>query len=324
MSEKTDALRKQDSVDLPPDISRSEFDGMLTIMRGMGSTMTARGDSLPSELAYAVSIVALRLGLEPTLGHVLILGSKPYITVGGLLYNANQRDEFDGLEARPATPEERVSFYSPGEPPPDEHLWRCEVRIKDRSLPAVAWGRAMVATHRIGERASRDNRFSPSQAWSIEMAAARSIGRALRRAFCISSPTYEEMVTSPEEQQTGVIEVNADPVDEPKSVRPKAAAVRPEAPEPEVAVVVEEPPVVEPEPEPKPAKRRPRRSKAEIEADKAYAESMNVSEEEARTAREEAYERRDAVEADMKKEPKAVEPVQDEPVQDDIDWDAFS
>jgi len=186
----------------------------------------------------------------------------------------------------------------------------------------------MAATHRIGERASGSNRFSPSQAWSIEMAEARSIGRALRRAFCISAPTYEEMVTSQQEQHTGVIEVEAETVDEPKSVRPKAAAVRPEAPAVEVewrddaAVSVEIPsPAEDPrvsEPEPEPTKRRPRRSKAEIEADKAYAESMNVSEDEARAARE------SSVDAEQPARTVKVDTQPAEPVQDDIDWDAFA
>ena len=208
--------RKQDSIDLPPEVQREAFDGMLTILRGMGTTMTQRGEPRNPEIAYAMAILACKLDLEPTMGHVLMLGSKPYVTVAGLLHNANKRPDYDGYEARPATKEEREQYYSPSEDPGDEHLWRCAVHVKNRKLPTVAYGRCKVATHGIDERAGGGNRFTPAQQWSVEMAENRAIGRALRRCFSIGAPVYEEMVREVVDITPEPVEVKDEPTTAPK------------------------------------------------------------------------------------------------------------
>lgn len=195
---------RKDTVELPPEVEREAFTGMLTILRGMGTNMTQRGEPLSQEVAYAMAIMACKLGLEPVMGHVLLLGNKPYVTVAGLLHNANKRSDFDGYEARPATAEERKEYYAPAAAPKDEHLWRCAVWMKERKYPTVAYGRCKVATHGIDERAGGSNRFTPSQQWSVEMAENRAIGRALRRAIHIGEASYEEMLIGPND--TGAVD----------------------------------------------------------------------------------------------------------------------
>ena len=141
------------------------------------------GGTLSSKIQYQMAKLSVAYGLDPFLGELVCLGDKPYPTVAAIQRKANEDPRFDGEECRPATPEERIAYYFPVEPPPDEYLWRCSVWVKDKSRPFVGWGRASKANVKM----------STMQLWLPEMAQKRSRGRTYRLAFNIGIPTIEEM-----------------------------------------------------------------------------------------------------------------------------------
>lgn len=138
---------------------------------------------LPTKMAYQLAKLSVAYGLDPFLKELVILGDSVYPTVAALQRKANEDENFDGEICRPTTEEERVAFYHPLPPPNDEYLWRCEVLMKNRKLPFVAWGRASASNVKM----------STMQIWLPEMAQKRARGRAYRLAKNIAIPVIEEM-----------------------------------------------------------------------------------------------------------------------------------
>lgn len=112
--------------------------------------------------AHAVVAVAERYGLDPVLGHILILpkSNRPYITLGGYEHIAHRSGKLDGIEVVDG-------------PRRDGAEWTAKVAVyrKDMSRAFTFPGRAEL---------DRDN--------GPEMALARAERRALRRAFAITLP----------------------------------------------------------------------------------------------------------------------------------------
>jgi hypothetical protein len=192
------------------------------------------GPDLSRQQALTVATMAVRLGLDPTLQHLMFMGNKVYITLPGLLAMANNHPEYDGMHFRPCTKQEREDFYHPREDPSDEHLWVAMVYRKDRGHPSIGYGRAAVASVKLGVRASSSNRFSPADQWSQEMAQARARARALRGAFANSAlpASYEEVQAEVDMER---YEKKYDP-DKPSAVEPYAPATQ----EPELAEIIED------------------------------------------------------------------------------------
>ena len=200
-----DLVRKnEDSIALPPEISREAFRGMLTMLRGRFKKWWAGGEAPTESEVFGYAITAVQLGLNPMLDHLRPLGDNLYVTAKGILHRANASPEYDGCDVRPCTAEERLAYYSPSPPPDDEHLWVCDVYCKGRSRAVRNWGRAKVAKIPLGVRASRDNRFSPDQQWAIEMAMKRAKARAHADAFSFGSVSYEEVAGGPDARDLDV------------------------------------------------------------------------------------------------------------------------
>jgi len=114
--------------------------------------------------AHAVVAVAERYGLDPVLGHILILpkSNRPYITRDGYLHIAHRSGKFDGEEVTDGPRRDRT-----------ENEWTATVAIyrKDMSRPIAFPGRAGL---------SLEN--------GPEMALARAERRSLKRAFDVTLP----------------------------------------------------------------------------------------------------------------------------------------
>lgn len=114
--------------------------------------------------AHAVVAVAERYGLDPVLGHIVILpkSSRPYITRDGYNHIAVASRQLDGIEVIDGPRRDQ-----------QEREWVCKVAVyrKDMSRPFTYPGRAAL---------SLDN--------GPEMAIARAERRALKRAFNVTLP----------------------------------------------------------------------------------------------------------------------------------------
>lgn len=114
--------------------------------------------------AHAVVLVAERYGLDPLLGHVMIIpkSQRPYITRDGYLHIAHSSGAFDGMAVTDGPRRD-----------PQEREWTAKVAVyrKDMSRPFEFPGRAELG---------RDN--------GPEMALARAERRSLRRAFDVTLP----------------------------------------------------------------------------------------------------------------------------------------
>jgi hypothetical protein len=113
--------------------------------------------------AHAVIAVAKRYGLDPVLGHILILPSSrmPYITRDGFLHIAHRSGKLDGIEV--ADGPRRVG---------GEWYVRVSVFRTDMGRPFTYPGRAEVSAGN-----------------GPELAIARAERRALKRAFAVTVPT---------------------------------------------------------------------------------------------------------------------------------------
>ncbi|MCL2582950.1 MAG: hypothetical protein FWE35_10880 [Streptosporangiales bacterium] len=115
--------------------------------------------------AHAVVAVAERYGLDPVLGHLLILpkSNRPYITRDGYNHIAHGSGQLDGIEVVDGPRRDTA-----------EREWVCQVAVyrKDMSRPFIFPGRAELGL---------DN--------GPEMALARAERRALKRAFAVTLPS---------------------------------------------------------------------------------------------------------------------------------------
>lgn len=114
--------------------------------------------------AHAVVAVAERYGLDPVLGHIMILpkSQRPYITRDGYLHIAHRSGHLDGIEVTDGPRRDGA-----------EREWTARVAVyrKDMSRPFVFPGRAAL---------DLDN--------GPEMSLARAERRALKRAFDVTLP----------------------------------------------------------------------------------------------------------------------------------------
>lgn len=137
----------------------------------MGKVLQLIGLDPRNPIAHAVVRVCERYGLDPVLGHVIILpkSQRPYITRDGYLHIAHSSGVFDGMEVTEPPHRDRES----GEP-----QWAASVAIyrKDMSRPFLFPGRAELGLEN-----------------GPEMALARAERRALKRAFDVTpGPMFVE------------------------------------------------------------------------------------------------------------------------------------
>lgn len=144
--------------------------------------MSHRGGAFPKDMtpqqAGLMARLSLAYGLDPLADELLLYQNRPYVTIQGRTRKAQEHPAYDGLECLPATEDERKAFRAQE----DEHLWVARVWRKDRRFPFIGYGRA-------GGRADKN---PVSSTWGQEMAQKRAKSRALRDAFAMPLPDFED------------------------------------------------------------------------------------------------------------------------------------
>jgi hypothetical protein len=130
-----------------------------------------------------LATVALEYGLDPMMGELMVYQGRPFVTLDARRRKAQETKTLDGVDTRPATPEE----YAARRIPEEDYLHRCEVRVKDAAHPFIGWGRVRSAE-------TNGSRHLPIVNDPQFMAEKRAESHALRRAFHLPLPSVEEIV----------------------------------------------------------------------------------------------------------------------------------
>lgn len=155
---------------------------------------------------------ALDYGLDPLMGELSIYQGKPFISIDGRIRKAHESGLFEGIESRPATQEERQARGTPD----GNKLWRSEVFKKGCSRGFVGWGE-------VRAKEMTGNEHLPTVGWPDRMAEKRSQVMALRLAFYLPLPSFEDIGADEPEPAKAFIEVEAKEIkEEPAKVEVKA------------------------------------------------------------------------------------------------------
>ncbi|MDO8751705.1 MAG: hypothetical protein Q7K03_11295 [Dehalococcoidia bacterium] len=137
--------------------------------------------------------VASDLGLDILLGEVIWYQGRPYVTIKGLTRLLNRHPQFDNFELEPASADLRAAMRVARE---EEQVWVCRLFRKDRTRPAIGYGRATPEDTFVGygliKKEDSPDQEPPSSAGSgqafrtpavVEMAQERAIRHAAQSAF---------------------------------------------------------------------------------------------------------------------------------------------
>jgi len=151
-------------------------------LAGVPTSDLGTGEILLPEVVHGLVDYAHKYHLDPTRGHVVLMYGKPYITIDGYLFHANQANIPYQLKSRPLTEEERKTFKLDE----DDHAWWTDVtKLPSGSLFS---GIGIVTQDEMTQESKR----KPGQLASPVVAAhpwllaqKRAEWQAMRRAFPI-------------------------------------------------------------------------------------------------------------------------------------------
>ena len=83
-----------------------------------------------------IAKIAIEYGLDPLMGELLIMHGTLYVPLSARLRKAQETGRFDGINTRPATPEEIEGRKYTN----DDYLWVAEVWVKGSSHPFIGFG----------------------------------------------------------------------------------------------------------------------------------------------------------------------------------------
>lgn len=160
------------------------------LMKMDEKTMMARVNQArwPKDLTVqdkaVIATVAVAYGLDPLLQELMIFQGAPYVTINARYRKAQETGRFGGINANPATKEEREERGAKD----GDILYRCEVWRTDAAHPFIGWGRVRAA------EIMNANKFTPLSTDPHRMAEKRSEAQALRKAFSLPIPfgSWEE------------------------------------------------------------------------------------------------------------------------------------
>jgi len=89
---------------------QSKTTAVAELFPGVPNTDLATGEQLRPEFVKALVDYAHKYHLDPVRGHVVVMYSKPYITIDGYLYHANRSNIVYSLMSRPMTTEEEKEY----------------------------------------------------------------------------------------------------------------------------------------------------------------------------------------------------------------------
>lgn len=146
------------------------------------STDLGTGELLVPEVIKALVEYADKYHLDPERGHVVLMYSKPYITIDGYLYHARRTNVPYTLESRPLKENELKDYKAPE----NAHVWISKVKLTETGDEFVGYG--VVTREEVEAKSPRDvtKLRSPVVAAHPQLLAQkRAEWQALRRAFPI-------------------------------------------------------------------------------------------------------------------------------------------
>ena len=157
--------------------------------QGVPATDLATGELLSLETVKALVAYATKYHLDPARGHVVLMYSKPYITIDGYLYHANRSGIAFSLRSRPMTSLEVTEYKIQ----PADFGWISELELTESEAKFIGIG--IVTYEEMTAKSTKhpEQLRSPVVAkhpW--QLAQKRADWQALRRAFPIGETEKEE------------------------------------------------------------------------------------------------------------------------------------
>lgn len=145
-------------------------------------TDVATGELLPPEMLGYLITYAKKYGLDAYRSHVVIMYGKPYISLDGYLYHANQQKIPYSLISRPLAQTERIDYQIPE----GAHAWIATIDMLETRTYFTGLG--IVTQEEMTATSMRDKnqlRSPVVAAHPWQLAQKRAEWQALRRAFPI-------------------------------------------------------------------------------------------------------------------------------------------
>ena len=146
------------------------------------------GALLSPEAVKALTLYALKYGLDPFRGHVVLYHGAPYIGLDGYLYHANKLGKPFSLNSFPVLYEDRPNYFLE----PGDHAWIAEVTMIETG--AKFNGLGIVTKAEIDEPSKNNPNIHKSPVvakhpWQLTQK--RAEWQAMRRAFPIGEDPRE-------------------------------------------------------------------------------------------------------------------------------------
>lgn len=132
--------------------------------------------------------VARSYGLDPLMGELSIYQGRAYVQIDGRYRKAQETNELDGVDTRPATQKERIAWDIPD----GDYFFRAEIYRKGASRAFVGWGRVRKDEIEKAEKGKGAD-FLPLATNPQRMAEKRAEAQGLRKAFHIPLPSAEDI-----------------------------------------------------------------------------------------------------------------------------------
>ena len=184
--------------------------------------MLARVDQarFPKDLTLVdrqlIAKVSIEYGLDPIFSELMIYQGRPYVTIDARRRKAQETGNLDGISARPATKAERQARQVAD----GDYLFVAEVWVKGAHHPFEGWGT-------VRDAETKGSEHLPIVKDPAAMAEKRAEAQALRRAFHLPLPSFEEIVEGefeelPQNKQAPQSKTNP-PKAQPSPTAPKPA-----------------------------------------------------------------------------------------------------
>lgn len=149
-----------------------------------------------------LALVAISYGFDPLMGEVMLYQGRPYVSIDGRLRKAQETNELDGVQTRPATKLERDAWGIPE----GDLFFHADIYRKKCVHNFEGWGRVTkIEIERAIKQAENNNKdpwFLPLIKDPQGIAEKRALAKGLRRAFHIPLPSVEDIGSSEDEAPT--------------------------------------------------------------------------------------------------------------------------
>ncbi|PPD57366.1 hypothetical protein [Dehalogenimonas etheniformans] len=149
--------------------------------------------SMSMEQRLFIAKIAVSYGLDPMMNELTVYQGQPFVSLAARLRKAQETEQLDGVDMRPATTEEKTGRGLEA----GDYLFMAEVWRKGSSRPFMGWGTVKKAEidRAVGNARSnnRDPFFLPLVKDPASMAEKRAIAKGLKLAFHLPLPSVEDI-----------------------------------------------------------------------------------------------------------------------------------